>query len=375
MAFDVTPLQNAHRVRGIGRYVDGLARALLAQGEIPIEFWGWHDDRPFEVTAPHRGLWLRRFGMPRTRWSWVLGPLGMRLRARMSAVQAAHITDPRAFTPLRLATLTTVYDLIPLLDPSTGPGGRDLRAYRRWLRRLASARGIFAISRQTADDLKAHLGIPPPPVWIAPPGVTVAPAHSPSPSTGEGRGGGAASEPPYFLYVGSADPHKNLALLLEAFDRSASLPERLLLVGPWYGNDVSALERRLARQPGLRGRVEYRGFVEDVRLQALFREATAVVVPSRREGFGLPVAEAMAAGGIVLHSRIPVLEEISQGAALTFDPGSPEELTACLQRVSTDAPLRQRLRLEGARRASSLGWEAGLAATLDAYRAVISLTL
>ena len=168
MGFDVTPLQNAHRVRGIGRYVDGLARALLAQGEIPIEFWGWHDDRPFEVRAPHRGLWLRRFGMPRTRWSWVLGPLGMRLRARMSAVQAAHITDPRAFTPLRLATLTTVYDLIPLLDPSTGPG-RDLRAYRRWLRRLASARGIFAISRQTADDLKAHLGIPPPPVWIAPP--------------------------------------------------------------------------------------------------------------------------------------------------------------------------------------------------------------
>src|SRR5947209_5232999 len=124
VAFDVTPLQNAHRVRGIGRYVDGLARALLAQQETPIEFWGWYDDRPFEVAPPHRGLWLRRFGLPRTRWGWTLAPIGMRLRARLSAVRAVHLTDPRAFVPLRVPTLTTVYDLIPLLDP---PGDHSPR--------------------------------------------------------------------------------------------------------------------------------------------------------------------------------------------------------------------------------------------------------
>ena len=55
VAFDVTPLQNMNRVRGIGRYVFGLARALAAQHEVPIEFWGWHDDRPFDVHPPHRG--------------------------------------------------------------------------------------------------------------------------------------------------------------------------------------------------------------------------------------------------------------------------------------------------------------------------------
>ena len=117
MAFDVTPLQNAHRIRGIGRYVRGLATALNAQQEFAIEFWGWGDDRPFEVRPPHRGLWLRRFGLPRTRWSWLTGPIGMRVRRRLSRTEVTHITDPRAFTPLGVKTLTTVYDLIPLLDP------------------------------------------------------------------------------------------------------------------------------------------------------------------------------------------------------------------------------------------------------------------
>src|SRR5260370_41092904 len=105
VAFDVTPLQNMNRFRGIGRYVSGLARALVVQQEVPIEFWGWHDDRPFEVPPPHTSLWLRRFGLPRTRWGWFLGPLGMRLRQRMSRASVVHLTDPRALVRVGDATL------------------------------------------------------------------------------------------------------------------------------------------------------------------------------------------------------------------------------------------------------------------------------
>lgn len=368
VGFDVTPLQNAHRLRGIGRYVEGLARALLAQREIAIEFWGWRDARPFEVAPPHRGLWLRRFALPRTRWSWTLGPLGMRLRARMSSVRLVHVTDPRAFKPLRLPTLTTVYDLIPLLDPATDRSTGEYRHYRRWLRRLPGARGIFAISGQTAEDLRTHLRIPPPPVWIAPPGVSALSASRAEAS----RGGGAGEQGRYFLYLGSADPHKNLTTLLQAYERVTSLPERLLFAGPWYGDDLPALQRWLEVRPRLRGRVEYLGFIDDGRLPPLIRDATAVVVPSRREGFGLPVAEAMAAGGVVIHSRIPILEEVSQGAALSFDPESAEELAAAMERLSGDASLRRRLRLQGEQRARSLTWEAALATTLRAYGEVLS---
>ena len=360
VAFDVTPLQNMNRVRGIGRYVSGLARALLAQQEVSIEFWGWHDDRPFEVPPPHRGLWLRRFSLPRTRWAWFLGPLAMRLRHRMSPASVVHITDPRAFVRLGGATLTTVYDLIPLIDPQWRRTGREWAAYQKYLTRLRTAAGIFAISNQTAEDLRRELHMPPPPVHVAPPGVEIPVAHP-----------GAVSGETYFLYVGSADPHKNLPVLLEAFARSTDLPERLVLVGPWHAPNVLMLDEWLREHDGLRGRVSYQGHVPDDELVALIRSATALVLPSRLEGFGLPVAEALAAGGVVIHSRIPVLTEISQSAALTFDPASPEELAGALQRLSRDAELRAALREKELARARELTWRVTLERTIAVYRSLL----
>jgi glycosyltransferase involved in cell wall biosynthesis len=359
VAFDVTPLQNMNRVRGIGRYVSGLARALAAQQEVPIEFWGWHDDRPFEVQPPHTGLWLRRFGLPRTRWGWFLGPLGMRLRQRMSRASVVHITDPRAFVRLGGATLTTVYDLIPLIDPQWQRTVSEWTAYQKYLGRLSTAAGIFAISNQTAEDLRRELHMPPPPVHVAPPGVEIPAAYP-----------GAVSGEKYFLYVGSADPHKNLPVLLEAFARSTNLPERLVLVGPWHGPNVTMLDDWLGAHDGLRGRVSYQGHVPDDKLVALIRGATALVLPSRLEGFGLPVAEALAAGGIVIHSRIPVLNDVSQGAALTFDPTSAEELADGLQRLSGDAGLRAALREKGLARARELTWRLTLERTIAVYRSL-----
>ena len=362
VAFDLTPLQNAHRVRGIGRYVRGLARALARQQEVPIEFWGWRDDRPFEVPPPHRALWMPRFGLPRTRWSWLLGPLGMRLRWRLSSLPVVHITDPRAFIPLRAKTLTTVYDLIPLLEPEWDRTTGEWRAYVRYLERLRRASGIFAISNQTAADLSQTLNIPPPPVAVARPGVEMPPAD----------GGHADPSERYFLYVGSAERHKNLGVLLEAFARSNGLPERLILVGPWYGPNRAMLEGWLAHHPQLRGRVSYQGFVPDLQLARLIRGATALVLPSHREGFGLPVAEALAAGGVVIHSRIPVLSELSGSAALTFDPTSPAELSAGLQRLSGDEALRGRLREAGLARARSLTWQPAVETTIAIYRKQLS---
>jgi len=362
VAFDVTPLQNLHRFRGIGRYVGGLARVLAAQRDVPIEFWGWHDHQPFEVRPPHRGLWLRRFGLPRTRWSWYTGPLSMRLRRRLSSVSVVHITDPRAATPLAARTLTTVYDLIPLLDPPTDRSTRDWRAYQRYLARLHRMQGIFAISGQTARDLQAQLRIPPPPTWIAPPGVELPPADQSPVPDGD----------PYFLYIGSPDRHKNLDVLIEGFARAANLPERLVLVGPWHGANLTMLQRLLEGHPGLAQRTSYRGFVADTELRRLIRGATAVVLPSRLEGFGLPVAEAFAAGGVVIHSRIPVLLEVSQSAALSFDPASSEELAAQMTRLSRDPGLREQLRQRGQLRARALTWRPALETTLAVYQRLLA---
>jgi alpha-1,3-rhamnosyl/mannosyltransferase len=101
------------------------------------------------------------------------------------------------------------------------------------------------------------------------------------------------------------------------------------------------------------------------------RRATALVVPSRLEGFGLPVGEGLAAGAAVVHSRIPVLEETSAGAALTFDPNSAEELAGSLRRASGDQLLNRDLRARGLRRAKNLTWDAAVERTLAAYRTVL----
>ncbi len=361
VAFDITPLQNGNRVRGIGRYVDGLARGLARQRQVPIQFWGWREGLNFEISPPHSSLLLPRFRLPRNRWSWLIGPWGMRARRSISTAPVVHITDPRAFLPLAGTTITTVYDLIPLLDPEMAGNRSERRAYRRYLERLRRADGIFAISRQTADDLREQLLIPPPEVWIAAPGVTPAPRGVDEVPPGA----------PYFLYIGSPDPHKNLGTLLDAFAPLSTLPESLVLVGPWYGPNLAMLGDLLGRHPGLKERVHYRGFVTDRELARLIRGATAVVLPSRREGYGLPLAETLAAGGVAIHSRIPVLTEVAQGAALAFDPASSAELSAGLSRLSGDPLLRQELRERALARAPSLGWQPAMDQTLEVYERLL----
>lgn len=348
IAFDVTPLQNLHRTRGIGTYVRGLAAQLLEQREIRIEFWGWADDRPFEVPAPHRALWLPRGIVPRTRFPFLLRQ-AMRLRHRISKARTVHVTDPNALAEPGL--MTTVYDLIPLHRRGTSPD------YQRYLSRLKSASLLFAISQTTADDVVTSLGVAREKVVLARPGVSLpdlsAPAEPPK------------VQGPFFLYYGSPDPHKNLQVLIEAIKLSPDLKEKLVVAGDWPPAHVE----RLLAEPI---RVEHVGYVSPSQLLSLQRACTAVVMPSLIEGFGLPVAEAMAAGAAVVHSRLPVLEEVSAGHALTFTPRSPDELAACLRSVSLDTELRRELQVAGRRRAEALTWDEALANTLRAYRQIIN---
>ncbi len=279
----------------------------------------------------------------------------MAFRSAVSSVGAVHITDPNALVaPTRHCMMTTVYDLIPLHQGrSAEPPG-----YRRYLKRLQSAGTIFAISQATAQDVVASLSVPQGRVVVARPGVEIPPRDETQPRT---RG-------KYFLYIGSPDPHKNLATLLDAIKVVPQLEERLLITGNWPEPAVSALRSRVESDPLLRGRVEHLGYVTRQEQLSLFRSATAVVMPSLIEGFGLPVAEAMAAGAAVIHSRLPVLEEVSAGCALTFDPTSVEELARCMVKVSTDAVMRKDLIARGRTRAKSLTWADATNRTLDVYR-------
>ena len=362
IAFDATPLQNGHRYRGIGTYVRGLADGLRRQGEIPIEFWGWAGPDLIDVPPPHRAVGLRRFPMPDYRGAWLFAQLAMRRRAATSNVRVVHITDPDALTPLPKRTLlTTAYDLIPLKQ---GIPTRRLLArlgYTAYLRALRSADMVFAISEYTAFDLADQLKIPRPRIVVARPGIE----RPPSPtdiSTARG---------PYFLFLGGPNPNKNLAVLIDAMASCPDLREELLIAGHWLPKQIAQLDAELKAR-AMQTRVRHIGFVPGAELTGLMRRATAMVIPSLYEGFGLPVGEGLAAGALVVHSRIPVLEEVSAGAAMTFDPWSADELAACLRRAVSDARLASRLRELGVKRAQALTWDAAIETTLSVYRATLA---
>jgi glycosyltransferase involved in cell wall biosynthesis len=229
--------------------------------------------------------------------------------------------------------------------------------YQAYLRALRRVDLLFAISNHTAGDLEKILGLSRDRIVVAAPGIDL------TPSEGEP----VAPSSPYFLFLGGPNPNKNLGLLLDAFAMCRELPEELRVAGRWLPRQVSALEATIHAN-GLAGRVRHVGFIATAQLPGLMRNATALVVPSLDEGFGLPVGEALAAGAVVIHSAIPVLDETSAGSALTFDPHSADDLAACLRKASADTALTRDLRARGRQRARELTWDDAVTRTIDAYR-------
>jgi glycosyltransferase involved in cell wall biosynthesis len=274
-------------------------------------------------------------------------------------VQVVHVNDPDALTPLSGCRLVaTVYDLIPLrlgIPMRRLIGWTGYQAYLWALRRVDV---YLAISQATAADLGALLHVPSERIRIAVPGIDL------QPSIG---GSAQQSRRPYFLFLGGPNPNKNLSVLLEAMVLCPELPEELVIAGYWLPAQQAQLDARLDIL-GLRGRVRHAGFVPGEQLASVMKQATALVMPSRVEGFGLPIGEGLAAGAAVLHSRIPVLEETSAGAAVTFDPGSPTELAECLRKISGDEDLSRELRRRGRERAAELSWDGAVATALATYR-------
>lgn len=170
---------------------------------------------------------------------------------------------------------------------------------------------------------------------------------------------------PYALYVGNAYPHKNLEVLLSAFDSFPDKSARLILVG---GNDY--FYRRLRAYAKRRGmdRVIFAGVVSDTQLDLLYRYARVSVFPSLCEGFGLPPLEAMAKGSPVLAARATVFPEILGDAALFFDPYDILSLRSALISVWNDAALRALLRNRGFARTSDFSWARMARETLAVYR-------
>ena len=178
---------------------------------------------------------------------------------------------------------------------------------------------------------------------------------------------------PYLLSVSTIQPRKNYPRLVEAFGRIVNRREGvnyvLVIAGGrgWMFDEVFQAVERL----GLRDRVLLPDFVADDDLPALYAGARLFVYPSLYEGFGLPVAEAMACGAPVVSSNASSLPEVAGDAALYFDPRNVDAMTAAIQRALTDSSLRVDLASRGLAQAKKFSWEKAAEELRDYFEIVM----
>ena len=342
IAFDVSPL--SHPLLGIGNYIQGslggLAETAVARGHEVVAFAPTSMRGPGRIREALAGIdvELRTWPLPfshalRTAWSAAGRPAAERL---LGAFDVLHFSD-WMYPPQRAGVrATTVHDLVPLHHPEwTTPRTRSMHG-RKYRNAAATCDAIFVNSAFTGRDVERTLGVAAERIHVA----------RPAPKAVFRPDGPAADlGAPYVLTVATLEPRKNLQVLVEAH-RLLGGELALAVVGAegW------------GEQPLLDGAgIRRLGFVTDDELARLYRGAAAVAYPSRFEGFGIPVIEAMACGVPVVVSSHESLDEASGDAALRADPDDPGAWAAALERAVAE---RERIAALGLAHAGSLSWRA-----------------
>lgn len=279
----------------------------------------------------------------------------------------------------RVPSVYTPHDLLHLHVP------QDFDAWTRRSRErtkralCAQARFVHSMTRWGREDLLARYGLWPERVGVIPwapecggAGTAALDTRTPPPAGEPGEGArGLQAGAPFALYPAKHYPHKNHLGLLEALallrDRGQTIP--LVLTGAPTAHTPRVEER--IRALGLSDQVRDLGYVSDAELAGLYRRATAVVIPSRFEGWCLPLSEALAAGKPVACSDATCLPEVLGGAGLTFDPARPAAIAEALGRLWGDAGLREELARRARERAGEWSW----AETARSFRALYRCAL
>jgi len=350
-------------VTGIGRYTQEMLDALIgyehswtlySHRPIVVGDWRKRDNvRIRTANLPWRGL---RMAWAQSALPWWAAQDGIELFWAPTHRLPSYLPD-------RIARVVTVHDLV------WKHAGQTMRPLSRWLdaklmpEAVRLADRVIAVSEHTARDLLTEVPEAEGKVRVVPLGASALLKPQPR-ETLQTLG----IDGPFFLFVGTLEPRKNLHLLLEAY---ASLPEgvrdsaQMVIAGGkgWGGVDVPSI----AAQLNIKDRIRIVGHASDALLSTLYAHALFLAMPSLYEGFGLPLVEAMAMGTPVLTSNCASMPEVAGDAGLLVDPSDVNSISNGLLAMIMDHSLRQRLSEKAKATAARYSWGKAAEATLKIF--------
>jgi len=388
IGIDARPLQGETQYRGIGKALEFLLGALVKQTS-PSDEFVYYIDRGLPVPnllaklGQHRVIEVQTSRLGRTRYVRSVLPSYKPIKPRPRDIDVFLQYDTSLGVPTTVPTLTMFHDLIPLLfhsqeKRSSAKGTRRVKnalasrlywnKYLRTLNNYKRAEVVAAISESSKADLLKHIkGVKPAKVIVIPLGTN----QNNTPATGSKKIKKLAAKP-YILYVGGIDLRKNIVELLKTFYAlKPSNPElRLICVGKEFNlddqmSDLGWFEIYHSR-PEYSDDVLIPGFLSNDEVLYLYQHARTFVFPSRYEGFGMPVIEAMQSGcPVVAYSNSSIPEVAGKAALLAQDN---ESLAPLVQKLLSSPSLRNKLIAKGKEQAKLYSWDRTATLTLKALR-------
>lgn len=362
IAIDLRRIKNP----GIGRYMQCLAEAILAQESgheflllVPQDF-----QSEFLCAAHLLPCGVKYYSV--------------REQVELPRILREHSIDllhsPHFMLPLfsSCPAVATIHDVIYLACKNDLPSFAGRLYYRGMMQASARrAKRIITVSEFSKADIVRYLKIDPEKIEVIP--SAVSPVFGPvrKKSTIDAVRAKYGINNDFILYAGIYKPRKNHAGLLRAFEKlkAAGMNAELVIAGPMHEGEFRL--KRLTRELGLSGEVIFTGAVGDSELSALYSAARVYACPSLYEGFGFTVLEAMACGAPVVCSPETSLPEVAGDAALYADPRDPEKFAQALARVFSDSELRAALIAKGSKNCEHFSWKKAAAQTISVYESAV----
>jgi glycosyltransferase involved in cell wall biosynthesis len=348
---------------GIRRYVSGLTTGLRAfRDSIELVALGG-------TAVPAALERVDEPAHPPTNLGWTL--VGLPRAASLAQVDLIHAPAYTAPFWAGVPAVVTIHDVSYARHPAWYPYRRDILRRAFYRRSARAAAHVITDSEFSAREIAEMYGIPRERMTVVP--LAVSAEFKPGDPT---RLCELPSRvvAPFLLHVGDLHERRNVGVVVEALlqaRRHFGVLPALSLVLAGVDRGVGDALCALAARAGAPEAVVRLGPVGDEQLRALYQCAAALVYPSRYEGFGLPLLEAMASGLPVIASRSASIPEVVGDAGILVDPDDVAGWTGAIVAVVNDEAARSALRGKGLARASAFTWEATARATVGVYRRVV----